>query len=109
MNNFCQLFLTCKDRAEAEKIAHFLLEKKLIACAKYVPIECSYWWEGEIAEGKEVLVVMESRLDLFEVIEAEIKKLHSYETFVLTANKIEKISQEAKKWLEESLDDVKIN
>lgn len=103
MKNFCQLFLTCEDRAEAEKIAHVLLEKKLIACAKYVPIDCSYWWEGEITEGKEVLVVMESRLDLFDTVEAEVKKIHSYETFVLTTNRVEKVSKKAEKWLNKTL------
>lgn len=103
MTNFCQLQLTCKGQAEADKIAHVLLEKKLIACAKYVPVKSDFHWLGKIDSADEVLLVMESRLDLFEKVEAEVGKLHSYDTFVLTANKIEKVSKEAAGWLNESL------
>lgn len=102
MNNFVELVLTCEDRAEAEKIAHALLEKHLIACAKYIPIECSYWWQGENTEGKEVMLLMESVAENFEKVEAEVAKLHSYETFVLQAFPITKISKDAATWLTEN-------
>lgn len=101
-SDFIELFLTCEDRVEAEKIAHALLEKHLIACAKYVSIECSYWWEGEITEGKEVLVVMESVAKNFDKIESEVAKLHSYDTFVLQAIPITQINKDAAAWLTEN-------
>lgn len=102
MSEFVELVLTCEDRAEAEKIAHTLLEKHLIACAKYLPIECSYWWQGEITEGKETMLLMESMAEHFEKVEAEVAKLHSYETFVLQALPIAKISKDAATWLTEN-------
>ncbi len=102
MSDFVELVLTCEDRAEAEKIAHVLLEKHLVACAKYVPIECSYWWQGEITEGKEVMLLMESVAEHFKKVEAEVAKLHSYETFILKALPMTRISPKAAAWLTEN-------
>lgn len=46
---------------------------------------------------------MESREDFFERIEKVVAEMHSYETFVLTATPVQKISKEAEKWLEKSI------
>lgn len=100
--DFVELFLTCEDRAEAEKIAQALLEQHLIACAKFIPIEARYWWKGEIVDGKEILLLMESAVENFDRIETEVAKLHSYETFVLQAIPLERVSKEASVWLTEN-------
>ena len=102
-SKFVQLLLTCEDQAEAEKIAKALLERRLIACAKFVPIDCMYWWQGKIVNGNEVLVMMESREDLFDLAEAEIAKLHSYDTFVLQALPFDHVSKKATGWLDKEL------
>jgi periplasmic divalent cation tolerance protein len=97
--NYCQLWLTCKDKAEADKIANTLLVKHLIACARQVPVSSNFWWQGKIDSGKEVLLIMESRLDLFEKVEVKVAKLHSYDTFVLSATPIDTLSKKAGRWL----------
>lgn len=103
MSNFCQLWLTCKDAAEADMISTHLLDKKLIACAKQVPAKSKFHWQGKIEQSEEVILIMDSRTDLFDDIEAEITKLHSYETFVLQAILVIKVSKEAEKWLDDSV------
>lgn len=100
---FCQLFLACADRAEAEKIASALLKEHLVACAKFVPIDSMYWWQGKIESGSEVLLVMESRQDLFDQVEAAVAGLHSYDTFVLTAVPLDRVSKNAAAWLDKEL------
>jgi len=100
---FCQVWLSCADKAEADKIAQALLDKRLIACAKQLPVKSTFSWEGKTAKSEETWMSMESREDLFEEIEAEVAKLHSYDTFVLTATPITKISKEAETWTKESL------
>jgi len=100
---FIQLWLTSKDQAEADSIAKVLLEKRLVACAKKLPVSSDFVWKGQVDYSSEILLVMDSREDLFDEIEAEVKELHSYETFVLQAVPFTKISKDAEAWLEGAL------
>ncbi len=100
MTEFCQLWLTCKDKAEADMIASALLERRLVVCAKQIPITADFWWEQVIDHAKEILLVMESKLSDFETIEKEVVKLHSYDTFVLQAIPLAKVSRGATQWME---------
>lgn len=103
MAGFCQLWLTCADTVEADTIAKTLLDKRLIACSRYIAASSDYRWQGKIDHSSEVLLMMESHLDLFEKIEAEVSKLHSYDTFVLEAVEVKRLSTKASKWLKEEL------
>lgn len=100
---FTQFWLTCANAVEATKIAQVLLERHLVACAKQVLVSADFIWKDEIDHNDEVLLIMDSREDLFEEVEAEVKKLHSYETFVLQAIPVLKVSDDAVVWLNESL------
>lgn len=103
--DFVELVLTCGSWQEAQRIVDSLLEKRLIACAEMIQVESKFSWKQKINEGREIKLVMQSRSDLFDKIEAEIAKLHSYETFVLRAIPMTYVSKQATKWLEETLDD----
>lgn len=95
----CYLYLTCAPGQE-QRLARALLEKRLINCAKFVPINCSYWWQGDIVDEKETLIVMESAEDLFDEIEAELTTLHKPdETFVLELIPVARASRKADKWI----------
>lgn len=99
---FCQLWLTCRDHEEASKISQVLFKKHLIACAKQIPAWSAYRWEGKIEKTEEVILVMDSRVGLFDILEEEIGKLHSYDTFVLQAVPVLRISKKAETWLVEA-------
>lgn len=103
MIDYCQLWLTCADKKEADKIAGNLLAKRLVACVRQMPVTSDYRWQGKIEHAGEVLLVMAGRLDLFDQIEQEITKFHSYGTFVLEAVPIAKVSQKATRWLDKEI------
>jgi len=103
MRQYVQLHLTCADVEEADRIVQNLLEKRLIVCAKQVPVTSSNWWEGEIEQNQEILLIMDSVEDLFREVEDEIGPLHSYETFVLQAVPLVGLSLDAQAWVEENL------
>lgn len=103
MSNFVELALTCSNRQEAEKIADAFLNKRLIVCAKFVPVESKSWWKGKIETNQEILLLMESTAGNFEQIEAEVAKLHSYNTFVLKQFSVTHISAKAKEWLQDTI------
>ena len=74
------VFVTCRDKSEAEKISQLLLKKKLIACANILgPVTSYFHWKGKVDVAEEFLIVMKSRKDLFERVSEYVKRLHSYE------------------------------
>jgi uncharacterized protein involved in tolerance to divalent cations len=95
---FVELFLTCGSWQEAERIAEALLQQKLVACVEFIEIRSKYWWQGNLEEGTEVKLIMHSVGELFDHVEATVKPLHSYETFVLQALSLAYISEQAGKW-----------
>lgn len=81
MTDFCTLYVTTKDKAEATHIAHTLVEEKLIACANIIDGATSiYAWDGEICEEGECVLFLKTRKDMSEVVTTRIQELHSYET-----------------------------
>jgi periplasmic divalent cation tolerance protein len=95
-------YLTCADDWEADKIAKSLLTKKLIVCAKQMPVSSTFRWKGKIAQDKEIVLTMESLQENFARIEREVRKLHSDETFVLYSISA-KTTKGVEKWIEEEL------
>lgn len=105
-SNFCELVLTCTDKKEADKIAGVLLEKHLVTCVRQFPISSAYWWKGKIKKDNEVLLLMESQEHLFDKVEAEVLKLHSYETLGLYMKQMKRVSSKAARWLETETNNV---
>ena len=78
--SYMVVLVTTRNRGEAEKIARHLLEKKLIACANITgPISSVFRWAEKVERAEEHILLMKSRLDLFEKLSETVKALHSYE------------------------------
>ena len=101
--NFVELVLTCGSWQEAQKITDALLAKKLVACVEQMEIRSKNWWQGAIEDTKEIKLIMTSIAEKFNAVEAEIKKHHSYETFVLQMLPIARLNQDTAKWLNETV------
>ena len=71
---------TVPDRTIARRIADALLTERLAACVQLLDIESHYVWKGERAAEAEVMVLIKTRIVLFERTMARIKVLHPYET-----------------------------
>ena len=95
--------MTCASKTEADKIALVLLQKHLIACGKQVAVGSDFLWKENVDHNDEILLIMDSREDLFDQIETEIKKIHSYETFVLQAVPVTRLSKDAEAWMQSGL------
>lgn len=95
--------LTCKDHEEAEAITRGLLNSKLAACVKKMPVESSYIWEGKVETNSEVMLMIESSAEQFTAINLLLKKLHSYKTYVLSELPINQLNPEARTWLAEGV------
>jgi|SRR5665648_169419 len=80
VTEFVIVFVTTKDKAEAEKICQTLLKEKLIACANIIhPVTSCFVWLGKIDNAEECLVVLKSRADLFGELTQSVKAMNSYQ------------------------------
>ncbi len=99
-----QITTTFDNRADGEKMATMLLEKRLVACAQISgPVSSSYWWRGEIVSSPEYLLVMKSVDSLYQDLEQVIRETHPYETPEIVATVITHLSDDYRQWLEKEL------
>lgn len=71
---------TCPNPAEAAALARLLVEKHLAACVNIVPgVRSVYRWKDVIEDSEEVLLVIKSRRESFEMLQNELSGMHSYE------------------------------
>lgn len=75
---FITIYSTHKNKAEAKRITKVLLEKKLVACATFFPIESSFWWKGKINNANEIVALLTTKESNWNKVKNEIKKMHSY-------------------------------
>ncbi len=79
-NSYIVILVTAKDKAQAEKITQTLLDNHLIACGNIInSVSSSFYWLGKIDHAEECLIVMKSRIDLFEEVVEHVRGMHSYE------------------------------
>jgi uncharacterized protein involved in tolerance to divalent cations len=80
MIDACVIQCAAASAAEAETLAAHLLARRLAACVQLTPIRSRYVWKGETAQADEVLLLIKTRLALFDRVRDAICELHSYET-----------------------------
>ena len=98
------IFVTAASRRECKKIARHLVETKLAACVNVSqPIESIYRWGGKIAEEREFLLIIKSTGELFPEIEAEISKIHSYDTPEIICLPVIEGSRNYLQWVSDSV------
>ncbi|MFP4275244.1 MAG: divalent-cation tolerance protein CutA [Paracoccaceae bacterium] len=75
------ILTNCPDEESADEIAQALILARLAACAnRYAPIRSLYHWNGEVASETEVPLLLKTRPDLGDALEAELRELHPYDT-----------------------------
>ncbi len=72
------IYITTSSKEEAEKIACFLFEKQLIACANFFPIESMYWWKGSLEQSNEYVLLVKTLEENYELVKKEVENIHSY-------------------------------
>ncbi len=74
------IYITAGSSDEAERIAKELVSNRLAACANIIDnVSSIYWWEGELQEDREVIVIAKTREALVPELIEKVKSLHSYD------------------------------
>ncbi len=97
---FIIIYLTHENKDEAKKITSHLLNKKLIACVNFMPIEACYWWQGKIDSANEIVSLLKTKTSNWEIVKKEIEDLHPYVTPCIIKIDV-KANEEYEKWIEE--------
>ncbi len=97
------VLVTASSTEEAQKISEKLVKEKLIACVNIVSnIESIFRWKNKVYSEEEVLLIMKSRLELFEEIKDRVISLHSYKVPEIIALAVIGGFEEYLEWLKES-------
>lgn len=98
------IYITTSDVDEAKKIAKTLLDERLVACCNIIPqIESLYWWEGEIEEDQESLLLTKTHSNLVDKVISRVEEIHNYETPCALEIQIKEGSEDYLDWLKNSL------
>jgi periplasmic divalent cation tolerance protein len=104
MTDFIQVVTTTERREDAETIARALVEERLAACVQIVgPITSIYRWQGKINTVQEWQCWAKSRRELYDRIEAAIRRLHPYQVPEILAIAVAAGSADHLVWLEEEV------
>ncbi len=105
MTEYCTLYVTVPDKAEAVSLSRKLIGERLIACANISDAMMSlYEWEGEICEDYERAIFMKTRKNLVTKVTSRIKQLHSYDTPCIVRWDITGGSADYLKWIGENVE-----
>lgn len=104
MADYIQVVTTTEHKEDALAIARRLVEERLAACVQIVgPITSTYRWQGKIETADEWQCWAKSRGELYEKIEAAIRRLHPYDVPEIIALPVVAGSSSYLKWLDEEV------
>jgi periplasmic divalent cation tolerance protein len=99
------VLVTCASVKEARKIARAVVEQRIAACANIVtaPVHSIYRWKGKVESANEFLLIIKTTQARFAKLEAEVKRLHSYDVPEIIALPIARGAATYLTWISDSV------
>ncbi len=80
MSQVLFVYVTAGDADEAERIGEAVVDARLAACANVLDgMRSIFRWQGSVQKGREAILILKTREDLFDALKERIVELHSYE------------------------------
>jgi periplasmic divalent cation tolerance protein len=73
------VYITTGSMDEAHMIGKELVSDRLAACANIHPINSIYWWDDELVEDSEVVLIVKTTSEKFGELKEKVTSLHSYD------------------------------
>ena len=98
------VLVTCGNLIEARRIASRVVRKRLAACATIIlgPVQSVYRWKGKVENAREQLLLIKTVEKQLPALEAEVKRLHSYDLPEFVAIPVTYGSADYLNWLTEN-------
>ena len=94
------IFTTVGSEEQGIQIAESLVERGLVGCVNIVKqVRSIYRWKGEIWDDEECLLVLKTRVSLFNEVKRASKDLHSYELPEVFCVDITKSDPKVRNWI----------
>ena len=104
MSEFIMIHWTTGSLDEARKVARYLVQERLVACANIIPwVESIYMWDNQVQSEQETKVRLKTRRDHFDLVREIIESNTKYEVPEVTFTVIDGGNAPYMEWLEESL------
>lgn len=97
------ILCTINDLTAAKEISKNIISEKLAACVNIIPkISSIYYWNDEIVEDEEYLILIKTRKSLFEALKFKIIELHPYDVPEIVSLDISEGSKTYIDWITKS-------
>jgi periplasmic divalent cation tolerance protein len=99
------VLVTCGSAKEARKIARAVVEQRIAACVNIAtsPVHSVYRWKGRVESAKEFLLIIKTTQSRFAELQAEVKRLHSYDVPEVVALPIARGAATYLNWISQSV------
>ena len=96
------VYITASSEKEALDIGKALVSQRLAASVNIInPVRSLYWWDGQIQDEREVVIVAKTVAALVERLTEKVISMHSYSCPCVISIPIEKGHQAFFEWIEE--------
>lgn len=79
MEEMVVVYITNPSLEKAKELARHLLEKRIIAYANIFQSNSMYWWDNEITDEGEYIMVAKTVEENFDVLRHEVLEVHDYQ------------------------------
>ena len=80
MSEYCIVLTTFENKEQGKTVIDVILQEKVVACVQEVDIQSHYVWKDELCNDNEILVLMKTTNELYEVLKDRLLEIHPYET-----------------------------
>lgn len=102
--DYILIFCTINDLETAKVISRVLVGEKLTACVNIIPkVTSIYFWNDEIVEDGEYLLIAKTKKELFDEVKSMIIELHPYEVAEVISIDINDGSKPYLDWIKNSI------
>ncbi len=78
-SDYCMTMTTTDDEAAAARLARQIVEHELAACVQILTVRSVFVWQGAVDDTPELLLLIKTRADRYEELEALIRRHHAYD------------------------------